>query len=43
VLAGLAPVLTDTWYYNNTPGTVYNNDLKTYLFGMLELEVGYEL
>jgi hypothetical protein len=43
VLAGLAPVLTDTWHYNNNPGTVYNNDLKTYLFGMLELEVGYEL
>ena len=43
VLAGLAPVLTDTWHYNDSPGTTYNNDLKTYLFGMLELEVGYEL
>lgn len=42
ILAGIAPALTDTWHYYSDNIT-HNNPLKTYFFGMLEIEVGFEI
>lgn len=42
-VAGVAPNLTDSWYYTSAPSVVYENPLRITFFGMLQLHVGWEI
>jgi hypothetical protein len=42
VIAGLAPVLKDEWYYVDDPSTIIETDEALWYVAMLELSMGWE-
>ena len=42
LFAGVAQTTKDDWWYIDSPRIIHSNDTKTYIFGMLELSLGWE-